>query len=85
MDIVLVGIFVEMVYAVGVKLARPALNAMYLVALLKKKLCEIGPILSGDAGDQGHGSLSAGTGPILRNLAGCLFIRRHLLNRSVAR
>jgi hypothetical protein len=48
----LVGIFVEVVDAVGVQQGRAALDSVDFIALLEKELCEIGAILSGDAGDQ---------------------------------
>lgn len=45
-------VFVDLVHPLSVKQRGTALNAMYLVALLKKKLGEIATILSGNTGDQ---------------------------------
>jgi len=41
-----------MVDTLSVERRRPPLDAMNLIALAKQKLCEVSPILSGDAGNQ---------------------------------
>jgi len=48
----LVRVLVEMVDAVRVEQGRAPLDAVYLIALLQQQLREIGPVLSGHAGDQ---------------------------------
>ena len=48
-----VGVVIEMVDAVGVELAGSAHHAMDLVALGYQELGQVGPILAGDAGNQG--------------------------------
>ena len=45
------GVFVEMVDAVCVEERAAPFNAMDLIALAKKKLRQVGPVLPGYAGD----------------------------------
>ncbi len=47
----LVRVLIEVVDPVGVEQGGAALDAVNFITLLQKKLCEIGTVLSGDAGD----------------------------------
>ena len=49
-----VGVLVQVVDAVGVEQAGPALDAMHFVALVEQKFGQVGAVLPGDAGDQSH-------------------------------
>ena len=62
-----VGVLVQVVDALGVEERRTALDAVHLVALLQKKLGEIGPVLPGDAGDECGFLAHAYLNPLVRN------------------
>jgi hypothetical protein len=47
-----VRIFVKMIDAGSIQGAGPANDAVNFVTLLQQQICEIGTILTGDAGDQ---------------------------------
>jgi hypothetical protein len=51
--LLLVGVAIEVVDALGVEGGRPAHQAVDLVALVEQLLSEEGPVLPGDAGDDG--------------------------------
>ena len=53
-DALLVRVMDEMVDALGIEGRRPALDAMHHVSLGQQKLGEVGAILPGHAGDEGH-------------------------------
>jgi hypothetical protein len=57
----LVRVLVEVIHAIRVEERGPALDAVHLVPLGQQKLGQIGPVLTGDAGDEGFfgGILSA--------------------------
>ena len=48
-----VRVLVEVIDPTGVEAARPPLDAMHLVALLKQQLREVTSVLPSDASDQG--------------------------------
>lgn len=46
------GIFVDMVDPLGIEKGGAALDAVNFVALFEQKLCQVGTVLAGDAGDE---------------------------------
>ena len=48
-----VRVLVEVVDALGVKQARPALDAVHDVAFFEQQLRQVRAVLAGDAGDEG--------------------------------
>src|SRR5262249_10524482 len=56
-NVLLVGIVVQVLDAVGVEARGPAHDAVDLVALLEKQLGQIRAVLAGDPSDQGRFSL----------------------------
>jgi len=46
------GILVDVIYALGVKRRSTALDAVNFVAHVKQKLCKVGAVLAGHAGDK---------------------------------
>ena len=46
-----VRIFVNMVYTLGIEQGRTAFNTVHFIAFAQQKLCQIGTILPGYAGD----------------------------------
>ena len=76
-----VGVGVEVVDAVGVKLRGPPLNAVHLVALAQQQLRQIRPVLPGHAGDEGDGPLAAGAGAVVWDFRGYLLVGRHVQGR----
>ena len=73
MDVLLVRVFVEVVDPVGVKLTRPALNAVDLVPLVEQKFGKVRAILPRDARDEGDGTAV----PVLGDFARELFLGAH--------
>jgi hypothetical protein len=49
-----VWILVDVVHALGVKQAGPALDAVHDVAFFEQKFSQVGSVLAGDTGDKGH-------------------------------
>ena len=46
-------VLVDVVYPLGVEGTGPALDAVHDVAFFQQKLGQVGPVLAGDAGDEG--------------------------------
>ena len=63
LDLLLVRIAVEVIYALGVEGGRAADEPVHLVALLEELLGEEGSVLAGDAGDQRAGQGGDGREP----------------------
>ena len=53
---------VDVVHALGVERAGPALDAVHDVALFQKEFSQVGAVLAGYAGDEGDFGSSLGCG-----------------------
>jgi hypothetical protein len=62
--VLLVGVLVEVVDAVGVEGGCPAFDAVDFIAFFQQEFGEVGAVLAGDAGDQCffHGDSGVGSG-----------------------
>jgi hypothetical protein len=81
LDILLVGILVDVIDPSGVKLRGAALDAVHLVAFLQQQLREVGPILPRDAGNECNRTVLAVA--VLGDFARDLLFGRHVCDSFV--
>jgi len=53
-DVLLVGVFVNMIDAVSIELRGAAFDTVYFVSFFQKEFCKVGAVLPCDPGNEGY-------------------------------